>query len=86
MAGVITQCRVDFVRLPPFLPAIWEADFFFFLIPCLVFQDDGPYKYLYDLFFMSTQSLCTDSCVFLREDVVTALKNVNAKGTFFFSL
>jgi hypothetical protein len=65
--GIITQCTVPntvaltFVRPSMFatspLGASPEADLIF---SPLIFQDDGPYTYLYDIFFMTSQTPCTD--------------------------
>jgi hypothetical protein len=91
--GLITQCTtpntvaLTFVRRPclppqcstlPPLSTRLTSNFF------LLFQDDGPYKYMYD------NSSCRNCCairliLYFREDIVKTLDSANAKGTFFFS-
>ena len=85
-AGVITQCRVDFCTFATcstFLPAIWEADFFF-LYPASFFRMT-VHTNICTTYSSCRHNHCALIPVFLRKDVVTTLKNANAKGTFFFS-
>ena len=79
--GVFTQCStvpntvaLTFVRRSC-LPPVYEADSFFRMT---------VHTYICTSYSSCRHNRCVLIPVFLREDVVTTLKNANAKGTFFF--